>query len=949
MQSQIKQISKLTNHLDSYIDANPLTDLKANTNTNTNTNTNANGIASNDQTFKELIKSPVELLHALWVLEKRYSRDIVIKLLKHSSGLTLLDFSLNRKKEDKLFENQTIWRLVTRGLTLVFAPDRRLVTVLRGMYKFGDPSGNEDQEDDEVITTNEVTDVTDAPQNNTPAQKINNTSLLYGYLWKSQATHVILTRKENGECGHLACFEYNEKKYLIIGSKNNHLILEFDFDIFASDDSSNFFAQQFESYKDQRFGFAVKIARGVIEKYFKIVPLEFAQKLFSDLVQNHWTICFEFVSKDNEHIVNYPSDEETRLFGFAIQSLNSSTGLCAFDPITACGYFDSWQFPGVETKLITCSEYESSVKAFSEEPQCVLRGTNPDGDNEGYVAYMVRVDDIQMINQTINQMMSKVMSKVMNKTENYLETSLTQTSNTPLNLPVYMVEKKKNAWYVFWRAVRQLIIKRVDKEKFLERINSLHFKVESFEVVLGYALKFYSWMLTKVTYSDWSNLSAKYASYLAEFDSLPANVIESIPSNLPKPKLDGARTVYYVGPPGSGKSLLSYIFLNLAQITGLFTVGHVTQDQFGLKSEKNDPLKAFLAEHERLSAMKHSLVFADKNLNNYNARKNMKGNPFIVYFTHPKGRAAYEALCIERAEGRKAHYVLEASNAKKIIKSFFSNFQEFSPEEKKKYPDHYEVMMNKPLDKIVQELCEKFYSLEIIQGVPSQEQIENAIIMGKKMSESIKPVIFDNTNNTNNMNNMNLTNTLNVSTVEPVKKNKLEVPSKSAYIALVPTKESVALIKTLTYDYTKDYAEIKDEFHITMIFKSHGKLKDMNQQAKWDELLELIGSATTARGIKVWSSNEICALEIEASSLKIPFYGLVPHISLARNPDASNKLTPWGKSGEMIVKGKDEEPALNDVFDILNDPVLNLTTDVPHTKSWIFAQPLDMSFVVELH
>lgn len=252
----------------------------------------------------------------------------------------VIDLSIHKKYfEDNVFVDQTIRRVLPRGLFLIYAKDGTIIMTITGHPKFG-------------------------YDGDYPTSMANN-----GVTW-------VYSRKENGECGHFSGFIYNGIRYLVIGSKNVHMILREDS---IDEDLQN------PVYQDLRYTFAVKIAKILVANYASSIS-----KIVSFVIEKDVTLCCEAIT-DCQHIVDYYGEQ--KLLFFAITSIRESVD----SPITWCNPILA-QEHFLELDLDTVSEIKtaSTPEQLEELNNYIRSQENSEGgvisvlDADGKVVYVYK-------------------------------------------------------------------------------------------------------------------------------------------------------------------------------------------------------------------------------------------------------------------------------------------------------------------------------------------------------------------------------------------------------------------------------------------------------------------------------------------------------------------------------------------------------------------------------
>lgn len=253
------------------------------------------------------------------------------------------EYSLNgRGGEDKTYTNQTLRRVLTRGLFIIKV-DGVIVHIVTGIVKFGYDGDYEQNISREIVTKQ-------------------------------------FTEKENGQCGHLSAFIYRGQKYLVFGSKLVHLIARV-----------SHLQQDIDSHVAPRYTVAVNIANLFVEKHLHTVD---AVVTFCDL--HKATLCCEAIFPDDQHIVEYNGDKSLRFFAITCP-IETDESLTWCNPLEARQYFEEIGL-NVITKISssTCAEWEHCAEDFRN-------ATNSEGavvyclDRDGKVIFIYKDKNRQYV------------------------------------------------------------------------------------------------------------------------------------------------------------------------------------------------------------------------------------------------------------------------------------------------------------------------------------------------------------------------------------------------------------------------------------------------------------------------------------------------------------------------------------------------------------------------
>ena len=143
---------------------------------------NISNIKKNGQ-LEEVINGFIDVpnhLKEIMKLSTEKKVEVILRQVKLNNLIfTLIDVKLPRFKEESLYDNKKIHSLVPRGLCFVFA-DCTFVHKLYGHPKFG-----------------------------------NYGDFKHGFKEKD-VCRKLFRKKENGECGHLGSFKYNNELYFVV-------------------------------------------------------------------------------------------------------------------------------------------------------------------------------------------------------------------------------------------------------------------------------------------------------------------------------------------------------------------------------------------------------------------------------------------------------------------------------------------------------------------------------------------------------------------------------------------------------------------------------------------------------------------------------------------------------------------------------------------------------------
>lgn len=230
-------------------------------------------------------------------------RDIEI----NCHTITSIDVKLSPYKEDQLYKDSTIHMLIPRGLCFIFI-DNNYIHTLYGHPKFG---------------------------NNGEFKSTSNAPSYYAF-----------RRKENGECFHLSAFIFDGIPYIVLGSKNSHLVIRYDH-----------FDEDIIMYSQQRYNYATKMAH-LIRDYISYSVLEY-------LTTSHYTFCGEACFIDSQHIVEYTFNQ-ILFFAVTYQRTDVNSPYVVISPNVVDKLFSDLNLNSVSETWITTQEMISDIEKYFE-------------------------------------------------------------------------------------------------------------------------------------------------------------------------------------------------------------------------------------------------------------------------------------------------------------------------------------------------------------------------------------------------------------------------------------------------------------------------------------------------------------------------------------------------------------------------------------------------------
>eukprot|EP00301_Raphidiophrys_heterophryoidea_P025381 c8504_g1_i1.p1 GENE.c8504_g1_i1~~c8504_g1_i1.p1 ORF type:complete len:691 (+),score=162.47 c8504_g1_i1:106-2073(+) len=499
------------------------------------------------------------------------------------------------------------------------------------------------------------------------------------------------TRKENGECFHLAGFEWNNQFYYVGGSKNVHGVVR----------GGSSMPNDIALYNDTRYEFFRELMTQWSAIENRISPLQ-RKLLRRYLATTGQTFGGESCTLEHQHLVEYKSDQ---LFFFSASSpAHSRFGLTALLPDHARDLFITFGIGHIQDQFTV---------GINDEAHTNIRNKfRLENNSEGAVVYVVSRNSI---------------------------------SN---RLRVCRVYKYKNEDYVFRRAIREQMRSRADSAKVRARIRRLHFRHTRHEAMLQAGLQFNAWCRMRESrgdfkwewlFSHWVSVerdfehvtAADRAQALYQFDKqaavCPADV--GVVSN----KLASSQLhLFAMGPPGTGKSTVWRVLERMFE-----GWRRVNQDDFGGKAGP------YHAEIKRLSSNSSvKAILLDKCNHNTHIRSNAcealasQGKLVYVMFLHPDD-ASNEApsktvsLAHKRIYGRGMAHLTLFPDVKLggILSGFAESWEGLTGREKQSAAAVIRVDITLPLPGVVQTVLDGLRDQNLLPPPSTDEesQIESAI------------------------------------------------------------------------------------------------------------------------------------------------------------------------------------------------------------------------------
>lgn len=479
--------------------------------------------------------------------------------------------------DDPVYEkNRHIWEAVPRGSADVLIsaapggaqPPSQYVCALRGLRKFG---------------------YTDATYGN-----------------RAQVTSVVAIDKENGECAHVAAFEFDKTAFWVVGSKHVHLVLR---DAHYETDLQN------EAYtSNPRYRVALRIA----QLFRECVPFSHPGKsgFFRLLADRHLTANAEAILADSQHIVDYQGVNDLRWFALSRDAPSSSVGGLCVAPETTDQIIR-------QLGLHSISRSPRVPYPTSTEYQQLLDQIGRRSNSEGVVMY-----------------------------------------GSNANGDVVCLWKEKSYPYVMERIVREAIKRGLVGRELLQYTQGrlrqqkpeLRKYFEDWERErLPMLVAFAAWVaeVFPMKNRDPWKISTQWLSLQREYMKLPEAQRVSLSKKYDAQKLTGVaavNAVVLVGPPGCGKSTLARSLGIMLQKSGKKAATWLNQDELGNRAAYLAAIKRVVTEGTASHVILDKTNMEKGNRDDY---QQLGLVPCLtVVFGHPEGEDAFQRLCVDRILAR---------------------------------------------------------------------------------------------------------------------------------------------------------------------------------------------------------------------------------------------------------------------------------------------------------
>lgn len=571
---------------------------------------------------------------------------------------TTIDVKLPQwTKEEIVYGNDEIRTLVPRGLCFIMANNVHIYT-LYGHPKFGD--------------------IKDGHAEFLPAG-------MTMEILNSTTTRVF-RRKENGECAHWGAFSFNGQIYEVIGSKNVHMVLR-----------TNQFEQDLALYSDQRYSFAIKMAK-LIKSYDGSIALPY-------LISTGFVLCGEGCFLDSQHFVKYNCDTMF-FFGVSGRRVTTSDSIVKISPYEIDDFVKSLGLMPVVETIISNNESQKNIEHHFESIE----------NSEGAV--------VSCVDQ---------------------------------NYSVVYMYKHKNHWYIAQRALREQMKKMASTTTILARFARLHIELDNKEAILDRFLKFNAWYRQGITKTEQTTFFENWVDMNERFNLLtPEQQNQYFQTHIKEEIAKGTLyVVYMIGLQGSGKSECAEMMVKILASNKIKAV-HLEQDQFAsnekgaknlyqeaIEKTMNDPtvIALFLAKGNHTIDIRQETHFTLSK-----CTRNVE-KTFVVMTKDGNHRNGIN-LCIQRIINRKGHASLFADNAVSAVNAFATSWQGLTEEEISTAANNIiDLEIDQPKNEMIKSLCAGLTSFnpEWIKVTDENLEIFAAEIEQKNLAP--KPVPVGGTNN----------------------------------------------------------------------------------------------------------------------------------------------------------------------------------------------------------
>jgi hypothetical protein len=539
--------------------------------------------------------------------------------------IKIVDISLKTRgpREDKMFKDPNIWRLLPRGLAVIYfvtPTEEILIGIVTGLRKFG-YDGN-------------------------------------GYGEANMSHHVPVAEyyleKANGSAAHYGFVRApNGVVFLISGSKSVHIPLRVDHIV------EDMAALESEG----RYDYALRNAT-LMYNHLNEMTAENVEHLYGVMMQDadtqqekRLTICGEGCYLDDTHLVEYP---ENALYVFAITTLADPRkyGLCAMtidETMTFCDEFD-FKYVGIPNidGIICISGIDD------KEHQLVVRDKIFMTDNsEGSVVYVVDAD-------------GRIVG--MYKWKNIMYIFWRYVREQIARLP-----HQDHLRELAFRKISELVHEMIPSAD----PDAAETNVKMIADLTQKAVRFYNFMRTLFVGADWPKYRPNWVQSFAKFNAL--SPVEAESYDIYDAAASGQLRIIFRGPPGAGKSTIGWVLMKYLESLGSNVVW-INQDAMpGPPRNRNKPFQGIIKATVKRGDV--DFVIIDKgHHNNHVLGDTMKsiniadavpGKCVIIDCFHP-GFVDPDfdiGVYIARVCDRKGHLSLGREHAESALKMFHSQFQ----------------------------------------------------------------------------------------------------------------------------------------------------------------------------------------------------------------------------------------------------------------------------------
>ncbi|KNC86187.1 hypothetical protein SARC_01664 [Sphaeroforma arctica JP610] len=639
----------------------------------------------------------------------------------------------------------------------------------------------------------------------------------------AEVTDLVFMEKANGENAKISAVTVDGVLVWMVASKNVTLI--------ATD--CNFEADiEHEIYKNLRFTYTLKIAR---QWYTQLRRMSAQQKeqLVLYLCTHMATLVGEVFLSDSQHIVDMSYMDRSEAEGQSVRRLQfyvivdvrpESEGLLSVQsPVAGLELLQQWGL-GVVPHVTQCAV---SDKAAVEEAYNSARYRE---NSEGAVVYGV-------------------------------------SSTAQNGGKTTFIYKYKNTWYVYWRAVRELMRARAPLSRLRKRLSSeMYLPHPNIDAFVQEASEFYAYCRYRVEVeksSTWEKVFAFWYDCMNSFKSASAEHIATalrwLETEMPigKPQLQ----VAMMGIPGTGKSTQA------RALSTLLALPWVNQDELNMKASRYHSALTDTTQRKVPQG-----VIADKCHHNFNVRNGMrralKSIMSLVYivFLHPDDLDSPNidhtlAVARERIEKREfGHRTLfEGPILNQAFARFESEWTPLSQQERNEAVAviNVSILLN-PTEACKLILTELANAQLLERDIPDDSEVASALAQAKEFEAKL--------NDQNCEHTTTLTWSLQISEsgqnlIRTIAWPRLESSTASS----TPATESPMQTATSADALPVERYCIQPSFHVTLLFMTNDVSPALEERD--NHLLQRSGSKVSIACSRISYSSKAAALIVDPESM----------------------------------------------------------------------------------